>query len=226
MESDEAHHLTRVLRKKPGDSFQAVDGQGNAYDCEINQINSDGVLADIHATHPAYGEPRHRLTLAAAITKKDKFEWIIEKGTEIGVCQFLPLVTQRTIAAARPAKLSRWRRIALSAMKQCGRAFLPPVSEPRQFSEFLNAMQADIMLIAHEKETERGILQVVQRLPHATASKHLVLCVGPEGGLTEDEISQAMQHGFVTVGLGKRRLRTETAAILAAGILLTHLEPH
>lgn len=212
---DESQHITKVLRKEKGDAFLAADGAGTTYECEIISLLRDRVAARILSKVLGRGEPKFSLTLAVALPKKDKFEWIIEKGTELGVSRFIPLLTARTIVAEKSLKIHRCQKIAISAMKQSGRSRLPVLEPPLALSALLAAPSSgDLRLIAHEKENTRKLDDLL------VPARSAILCIGPEGGFTEDEIIAARQRGYGSFGMGCRRLRTETATITAAALVM------
>ena len=139
---DEAHHLSRVIRKKKGDVVWAVDGEGTAYEVEILYIEKNQVRARILRTRRRIGEPVAEVTLAQGILKGEKFDWLVEKAVEIGVRKIIPLISEYSIAVAGPQKIARWKRIALSAMKQSGRSILPEISLAQPLKRVL-AMGSD-----------------------------------------------------------------------------------
>ncbi|MFQ5649600.1 MAG: RsmE family RNA methyltransferase [bacterium] len=216
----ESHHLSHVLRRGPGDRFAAADGQGAVYECEVVTIDKGTVVASICGTIARLGEPEFLLTLAVAIPRREKLEWVVEKGTEVGVSCFVPLTTERTVAVAKSVKEARCQKIALAAMKQSRRSILPPVRKPQPFPAFLSCVSEEIRLIAHEEVTGATVRRVLKPARSQTPAKTGVLCVGPEGGFTGEEIALARACGFIPIGLGPRRLRTETAAIIGAGLIL------
>jgi 16S rRNA (uracil1498-N3)-methyltransferase len=143
-----------------------------------------------------------------------RFDTLVEKCTELGVFSIAPLITERTIA--RGARSDRWHKIALAAMKQSGRSLLPAILQPVAFQEFLQSLEpGSDRLIAHEAVSSPTLtVHTAQLRPRA------YVCIGPEGGFSEGEIREALKAGFTTVGMGRRRLRTETAAIVAVAHLL------
>lgn len=222
---DENHHLTRVLRKRTDALFWAVDGLGHTFECQITRIHRDFTEARILQTLANQREPGVHLALAVSVPKKAKFEWIVEKGTEIGVSEFLPMLTAHSVAGT-PSQQHRQRlkKIALSAMKQCKRSRLPGIAETQPFEAVCRlAPDFDVALIAHEKELSLSIPKLADDEKQWHAKRSALLCIGPEGGFTEEEIAFARTAGFAAVTLGPRRLRTETAAIAAAAILLSQL---
>lgn len=213
---EESRHITKVLRKQKGDAFLATDGAGTTYECQVDSFAHGLVTASILSKDEGRGEPEFQLILAVALLKKDRFKWIIEKGTELGISNFMPIVTERTIGTERSMKPARCRKIAISAMKQSGRSRLPEIADPMTFHALLNASpMADVQLIAHEKDDRQNLDDVLH-----TPVRSAVLCVGPEGGFTEEEVIIAREHGYRNFRMGIRRLRTETAAITAAALIM------
>jgi 16S rRNA (uracil1498-N3)-methyltransferase len=210
---EEFAHLTHVMRRKVGDPLRIADGTGMAYDAVITGIEGRRALCRIEARHPLLNEPRVRVTLGAGLLKNpSRFDMLVEKGTELGVVRFVPLLTERTIP--RHARTDRWRKIALSAMKQAGRCVLPEVAEPVSLAEYLRSLPSGGLGIIPHEQTEGPALR--GPIPGAEVR----ICIGPEGGFTDLEVAGAVSAGFRPVSLGRRRLRTETAALLAAGLLL------
>ena len=213
---EESRHIIKVLRKQKGDAFLATDGAGTTYECQVGSFAHGLVTASILSKEEGRGEPEFQLILAVALLKKDRFKWIIEKGTELGISNFMPIVTERTIGTERSMKPARCRKIAISAMKQSGRSRLPEIADPMTFHALLNASpMADVQLIAHEKDDRQNLDDVFH-----TPVRSAVLCVGPEGGFTEEEVIFAREHGYRSFRMGIRRLRTETAAITAAALVM------
>ncbi|MCZ6821107.1 MAG: RsmE family RNA methyltransferase [Calditrichaeota bacterium] len=213
---EESRHIIKVLRKQKGDAFLATDGAGTTYECQVDSFAHGLVTASILSKDEGRGEPEFQLILAVALLKKDRFKWIIEKGTELGISNFMPIVTERTIGTERSMKPARCRKIAISAMKQSGRSRLPEIADPMTFHALLNASpMADVQLIAHEKDDRQNLDDVLH-----TPVRSAVLCVGPEGGFTEEEVIIAREHGYRNFRMGIRRLRTETAAITAAALVM------
>ncbi len=211
----EAHHLARVLRLALGARVYAFDGCGNEYLCEIAQLDKHAAVLSILEPLTDTVESPLQLTLAQALIKGDKFDWVVQKATELGVTRIVPLITEHSeIKRAEEraeSKLQRWRRIALEAVKQCGRRRLVEIAEPLAWPQFCSADASELKLIFSERGGQR-----LRALPSAATS--VTLAVAAEGGWSEAELAAATQHGFVPVYLGARILRTETAAI--AGVAL------
>ena len=217
LREEEVHHV-RVLRLRPGDPIQTVDGRGQWFLAEIEKMADGVVWARPISEGKWVGEPEVRATLAVGLLKGERFDLLVEKTTELGVHRIIPLITKYAVRhSISPSRTERWRRIARAAMKQCGRSWLPEVSEPIPLEKALGEMaDMELKLIAWERERNRGLREV---LPEHKVRSVGVL-VGPEGGFTEEEVASARKAGFIPLSLGPRRLRSETAGILALGFLM------
>ena len=219
---DELHHMTRVCRKQIGDSFCAVDGLGNMYTCELQNIDAHGAEAKILKKQERFGEPDIDLTIVQAPPKGNRFDVVIEKGTEIGVTRFLPVRTTRSLAVSA-SKTERWRRISRAAMKQCGRSVWPSVYDEMDFRDALaETHSSDLKIIAHESEHNNLLIEYLRGQEFQKPNLSAVVFIGPAGGFTEEEIKTAKKNGCESVSLGPRRLRSETAAIVAAALCISH----
>lgn len=212
IDGDEFAHLTHVMRKKPEDQICVVDGVGNAYDVIIEETSKRVAHCRIQSLHHRLHEPTADVTIAVGILKNHaKFDFLVEKCTELGVNTIIPLLTERTVP--RHAKTDRWQKLVLAAMKQSGRCVLPVVKPLTPFGEFVKASNTSNKIIAHEKGAS------TQPLDYSKSP--VAICIGPEGGFTEEEVSRAEENGFQRLRLGARRLRTETAAIVSTALILT-----
>lgn len=224
IEGEEFSHLVHVMRKKTGDEIRIVDGRGTAYDVRLDELRKRTAHGRILAVLPNHHESPADVSIAVGILKNpSKFDFLVEKVTELGVRSIIPLKTDRTIP--HHAKIDRWQKLALSAMKQSGRSFLPEVHELTAFNDLVTSnAKYDSKIIAHEREVSTSMKIFPDQQPGGST----LVVVGPEGGFTEEEVTTAMGSGFVPVYLGERRLRTETAAIiLAAAIsLIGHASTH
>lgn len=216
IDGDEFVHLAHVMRKKVGDEICVVDGKGKAYDVRLETITKKAATGTILQTHEHFHEPAVEVTLAVGMLKNpSKFDFLVEKVTELGVREIIPLRTERTIP--HHAKAGRWQKLALAAMKQCGRSYLPRVRDVMSLTELIaEDKHYDFMIIAHEKVNDS--LRFDQIMLKNTRS--LLIVVGPEGGFSDDEAVSCIGAGCRPVSLGDRRLRTETAAIVAVGFSL------
>ncbi len=219
---DQAHHLRDVLRLGAGDEVELFDGAGSAYSGRIERCGPEVRIALVRRIENA-PEGTNSLALAAALVKSDRFEWILQKGTELGVARFLPLETRfstvRVPTARVQARLQRWRRIVLEASRQSRRVTVPDIEPPRPFASLLAApdFAPYSRFLLYEKAQER--LDVA-----STICSPVLLCIGPEGGWDEAEALAAGHAGFRVASLGPRILRAETAASAAVSIFQFLLE--
>lgn len=224
LSGDETRHLRDVLRLRGGDKIYVFDGAGNEFHCEVQKISRNSLQAGvIDPVSPACPESPLDLTLAAALLKGEKFDLIVQKATELGVTRIVPIVTARADVKLKSdsdaeRKIARWQRIALEAAKQCGRARLIEIQQPRTAFELIEA--ATDGEGSHWMFAERGGASLDKTLQDSTAPPgKLTALVGSEGGWTGEEISQAFDAGWKIVTLGGRILRAETAAIVVATLL-------
>ena len=223
---DEARHLRDVLRLKTGDDVSVFDGEGKEFHCRVVESRRDRAqLEVVNETTPLRHESPLHLTLAVALLKGEKFDLVVQKATELGVVEVVPVVTKLADIRLRDnsdaaKRVTRWQRIALEAAKQCGRARVPIVTEPIDFSDLIQAQDATVAsnrLLFTEREG-----QSLKDAPLETNSSALTALIGSEGGWTDEELQNARDAGWILVTLGGRTLRAETAAISVA-VLLQHL---
>ena len=214
-----AHQLRHVLRVRPGERIVLLDDTGQEFETELDAVEADACEGHVVAQRRSPNEPRVRLTLYAALLKHDKFEWVLQKGVELGVAAFQPVVTERCVAGeARPHRLERWRRIVREAAEQSERGLIPPLAASLGFAAAVaQAAQAGLSLIPYEEEHVRSLRAVLRAQPPATVFN---LFIGPEGGFTPAEIELARSQGVLPVTLGPRILRAETASLAAAAAIL------
>ncbi|MER3522986.1 MAG: 16S rRNA methyltransferase [Ignavibacteria bacterium] len=212
IEGEEFAHLTHVMRKKVGDEICVVDGVGHAYDVRIEELTKRTARCRILQRHDRLHEQLRDVVIAAAVLKNSsRFDILVEKCTELGVNAIVPLQTERTLPSH--AKTTRWQKIALAAMKQSERCVLPTIHDLHSFHDFLASIpDSSLKLLPHEKVAGPMMSEVIRD------ASSIVVCIGPEGGFSDEEVSAARAAGFQSVSLGPRRLRTETAAIVAAAI--------
>ena len=214
LDSDESHHLSRVLRLSSGATVFAFDGLGNEYQCEVTEVNKKSVSLSIiePVTDPV--ESPLNLTLGQAVLQNDKFDLIVQKATELGVTRIVPLITEfcefRKVAG-NEQRLVRWRKIALEATKQCGRRILTEIAEPQTFTDFCQQQQSTLRLIFSEQGGGK-----LRSLPEENS---ISVVIGPKGGWSQAELSLASENGFTAIYLGNRILKAETAAITATALL-------
>lgn len=205
---EESNHIIRVLRKKVGDLIYVTNGKGSIFTGEIVDPSLQHCKITITSRDKAV-RPMHRLHLAVAPTKNtERFEWFLEKATEIGVDDITPIICDRS--ERKVLKKQRLEKVIQSAMKQSLRPFLPALHDAVPLQDFLDREQSELQFIAHCQEGEK--VELKRRL---AADKDILILIGPEGDFTDTEIDQAIAKGFVPASLGEYRLRTETAALLA-----------
>ncbi len=215
---EQARQISAVLRMEPGQLVIVLDNLGWEYEVELVEVEKRRVTAVIRRKHPAANEPTTRLTLYQSLLKRDNFEWVLQKGTELGITRFVPLLTERTVARL-PKKTHRWQRILTEAAEQSRRGRIPQLAEPMRFPQALaNLSPQQTALIPWEKANQTSLRDGLKE-----AKTNISLFIGPEGGFTAEEIEQARQHNLIPVTLGRRILRAETAAIAAAAIILHEL---
>ncbi|NBX38330.1 MAG: 16S rRNA (uracil(1498)-N(3))-methyltransferase [Flavobacteriia bacterium] len=212
MREEESKHCVRVLRKKTGDIIELLDGNGGYYRAEI--LLSDPKKCTLKVVHYDFFPCGPKVHLAVAPTKNlDRMEWLIEKGTELGCTHFSLIITHRTERVKVNGE--RLHKIAVAAMKQSQRYYLPQIDAPQSLQDFLSSYPGG--WIAHCLNEEKSTLLNPSITPR--------ILIGPEGDFTPEEIQHALQHQYRALGLGAARLRTETAALKAV-IMLSELGEH
>jgi len=214
----EARHIKDVLRLRVGDSIILFDGSGTEFDGKIAGINKDLISVDITHARDGKTESPVEIVLGQGIPKSDKMDLIVQKSTELGISRIVPIYTERVIPKAfSPNKLERWQRIAVEACKQSGRVKVPLISEPVGIERFIKDTEpSTLKLIPWEGENDASLKKV---FPASLKEGKVAFIVGPEGGLSESEIVLAREHGFATVSLGTRILRTETVSLALLSII-------
>ena len=211
-------HIRRSLRMQVGEMLTVCNGKGTDYTCRIAAFDGDSVRLSIEATTPNKTEPTARVTLYMGLPKADKLEWVIQKAVELGVDTVVPVVTSRSIvkldAASASKKQERWQRIAAEAAGQSERGVIPTVELPISFAVACKRMAAEKLLILYE-----GGGQTMETLL-SPADKQVSLFVGPEGGISPEEVAAMQQAGGVCTTLGPRILRCETAPIAALAVTM------
>ncbi len=215
--TDLARQITQVLRLRPGDRVVALDGVGHAFLVELKVVTKQQVGGKILSRQVATGEPSGDLILYPALSKGERFEWVLQKGVELGVTLFQPILTQRTLRRSPGAgRWARWRRIIREAAEQSGRGKLPPLRQPIAFEQAL--AQAPGMKLLPTVMAARPALEVLSQ-----ASWPVSLFIGPEGGFSPEEVAIAQSAAAIPVTLGPRVLRTETAAIVMVALSMAAL---
>lgn len=220
LSADDAHHVVVVLRHTVGDTLNVTDCTGATYECFITRMEG----------HSAYLTPARKISdgpssngrviLAAGLLKGDKFDWVVQKATELGVGRIVPVQMEHCVVklndTRRKDRRLRWQRIAQEAAKQCGRNDIPDVTDVLSFTEVLDTYGTMPVIIPFEKET-----RPLRECCATVRTGDVVICIGPEGGFSDGEIAAAsMRDQCQTVSLGPRILRAETAAIASLAIIM------
>jgi len=232
LSSTETHHLMQVLRMTPGDSAFVFDGSGNEHKCTFRSVRNSLAQVEVAEKLIDIVESPTHLTLAQGLAKGEKFDFIVQKATELGVNRIAPLVTRysdvRLVDQQAAKRVERWQRISLEALKQCGRRKLVEISAPVAFQDFVRANKPSALdsseLSPCDGETwltfnERGGLSISEALQGAATAGPVVALVGPEGGWSDGELDLLSERGCKSVTLGPRVLRTETAAVVAVTLI-------
>ncbi len=213
------HHLLRVLRVKVGDRVECFDGRGHAYAGPVTHCDPRQLAVAIDERREEV-PARPRLALAQGLIQPQRFDWLVQKSTELGVAEIIPLVTTRTTSQGarrgEAPRLVRWRRIAEEAAAQCGRATVPPVHPPQPFASLIEACRSRVAVMLTLTEPSPPLEQRVADLRDAADA---IILIGPEGDFSPEEIARAKVAGVRTARLGGAVLRSETAAIAALAIL-------
>lgn len=222
---EQSHQVCHVLRLKPGDTIVVLDDSGTEYDVTLTTADRKETVGQVTSKRRAPGEPTTEVTLLQSLLIREKFEWVLQKGTEVGVAQFVPMLTERGLVRTKTIednKLDRWQRILTEAAEQSHRGRIPQLEPIVPFDKaVLGLRDYDRCLIAAPSDgvvTLRDALRGIARSPASVA-----VMIGPEGGFTEEEVALACEKGAVRVGLGPRILRTETAALVACALVLYEL---
>jgi 16S rRNA (uracil1498-N3)-methyltransferase len=216
----ELEHMRKVLRLAPGDAVVLFDDEGGEHEGRILAYTGSAADIAIEKSHRPERESPLAITLAQDLGKGDKLDLVVEKATELGVAAIVPFVCRRTVPKldrdAADRRRERWRRIALAAAKQSGRTHVPEIHELVDFSVLVEQRwDCDLKILFWEGEQGRGLKQLREDRPHLDS---LIIAIGPEGGFTPEEAALADANGFHAVGLGRRILRTETAAIATVAL--------
>jgi len=215
-----AHHLGKVLRAQPGQLYELSDGQRIRLG-KIARVERDTIVFELAGDIPA-NATRLGITLLLAIVKFDRFEWALEKATELGVEEIVPLIAERSekaliVAAAK--RVERWKTIALESAQQSRRLKAPTVTAPAKTADALRASRAAVKLVLSENNQAQPLRSSLPERADDSARLAIALAIGPEGGWTERDLELARASRFVEVSLGRNILRTETAVVAALAAL-------
>lgn len=220
---DAAHQVRTVLRMRPGAEVIVLDNSGQEYRVGLTRVDRSVVQGQIIAQQPAPGEPRLQLILYQGTLKAQKFEWVLQKGTELGVSRFVPTICRRAVVTDRAAlakKQSRWMQIIREAAEQCGRGRLPELAGAMPFEAALAEARRSTVALLPWEAAQSGSLKAALA---GDAPDSVALFIGPEGGFAPDEVAAAKATGVLVVSLGPRILRAETAGLAVCAALMHHL---
>lgn len=223
IDEDEARHIEKVLRLKRGDMVRLFDGSGREYEARLGGRDGGRLWADIEAVHDADNAPGQRLILLQGVLKGERMDMAVQKAVEIGVSAIQPFFSARTVVQLTPEragqKQRRWQLIAREACKQCRMNRIPEVSVPRTYSELVPELADKKVIMLYEGEK-------TVRLRHLMAKSEfrqgddIYMLIGPEGGFAPEEVELGINHGFMVASLGPRILRSDTASLIGAGMIL------
>lgn len=212
-----SHHLARVLRASVGDQVVVFNGQGGEFSAVITHIDKKGVTVNVTDFNPREVESPINIHLAQGMARGEKMDFIVQKAVELGVAKITPLLTERCNVrldhSREEKRLQHWQAVVTSACEQSGRNRLPEIEAPLSLKDWLSQVKADYCFVLSP--------HVKQKLPVETLPDNavIVVLIGPEGGLSDQEVRMAVDYGFLPLNLGPRVLRTETAAIAAIAAL-------
>jgi len=208
---DVAHYIARVLRLGPGAPVQIFNGSGQEWPGEVVAAGKREVVVTLDAAIAGMSESPLQTHLGQAMSRGERMDWAIQKAVELGVNEITPLFTERCEVKLQGERADKrqahWQQVAVSACEQCGRSVVPTIHPPTALRDWLSPLQADLKLVLHHRTD-----QDLDALPRPQS---MALLIGPEGGLSSDEIQQAETSGFVAARFGPRVLRTETAPVVA-----------
>ncbi|MDO6422033.1 16S rRNA (uracil(1498)-N(3))-methyltransferase [Saccharophagus degradans] len=210
-----AHYLLKVLRMESGRELILFNGQGGEYNAIIESAGKKSLTCTVADHTPKECESTLNTELAIGVSRGERMDWVLQKATELGVSRIVPLFAERTEVKLKGERLDKkvqhWQQILISACEQCTRNTLPVLATPTTLEQYVKTSQAEQKFVLHHR-TEKQLRDITK--PQSAA-----LLIGPEGGLTEEEIKIAEAHGFNPLALGPRVLRTETAPIAALSVL-------
>jgi len=220
VEGEEAKHIRKVFRLKEGDEITVFDGLGKEFQGTIVEEKLSSVVIRIENVYSSKKDSPLEVTLAQSLLKGEKMDYLVQKATELGIKDIIPLLSSRSVPLLEKSKRlerhRRWERIAVEASKQCGRGVVPKIESVQDYSEMLRTAPSNALrLILWEKEGMR-LKEILNR---SKERKKIFFVIGPEGGFSQGEIEEGKGAGFIPVTLGKRILRAETASLCFLSIL-------
>ena len=209
----QAHYIGRVLRHAAGDAVQLFDGSGQEYLGALIEVGKKAVRVELREQLAGQAESPLRIHLGQGLSRGERMDWAIQKATELGAAVITPIVSERCEVRLKDERadkrLAHWRQVAISACEQCGRSRVPVIHPPVLLGDWIKTTEADLKLVLHP---------VSEPLASHAKPARLAFLIGPEGGLTDNEIDQAQAAGYQPARLGPRVLRTETAPVVALAV--------
>jgi 16S rRNA (uracil1498-N3)-methyltransferase len=222
LSGDLANRLARVLRLRRGDRVVLTEGGERESEVELTKVSANAVTGVVTGDHPSPPEPAVEVVLYQSLIRPNRFDIALEKGTELGVARFVPVINARSqVDVASQGRAERWRRLVVEAAEQCGRGRLPAVDPPLAFRDAL-ASALGVLIVPYESERANRLADYLRALPERPRT--VSVFIGPEGGYTDEEIALASESGAALVTLGRQVLRSETAGVVAAAIVLHTLD--
>ncbi|NQU16421.1 MAG: 16S rRNA (uracil(1498)-N(3))-methyltransferase [Candidatus Saganbacteria bacterium] len=222
----DAYQIQKVLRSKIGDQIIICDGISKSHLAIIKEITKDKITVVLEKEIEENTEPKVKITLAQCLPKGSKIDFVIQKSVELGVFDIIPVISERSIpkiSDKAEKKQARWQKIAKEAAEQSGRQIIPKIHLPIFFDDLLSKQTYDLKLIPWELEKENRLRDVLKSV-ETCHGMSLLATIGPEGGFSQQEINKAKASGFMSISLGKRILRTETAGIAVLSNIFYELE--
>ena len=226
-DQEQTHKISRVLRLRENDQIILLDGTGLIYNAQITSFFSRAVQCRLLSRRSSNTDPELKITIAQSLLKGPRFDYVLQKCTEIGAFEFIPIATERTVVRINEddvsrdidRRINRYQSIAQDAAEQSERGSVPAVKNVMTLEELckINLSAYDLKLVCAERSQTNGIKEVLNSIQ--TKVQKVLLLIGPEGGFTENELKQVLSSGFTSVSLGKRIYRSETVGMLLSGIL-------
>ena len=220
---EQANHVCKVLRLRKGDTIHLFDGKGNEFQASLENVEKRKAEVKIIVQVVNHTESNIAVHLGQVISRGDRMDYAVQKAVELGVSEITPLFSDRCEVKLDPERQQKrthhWQQVAISACEQSGRAVVPSIHPPKQLEEWIELTQADLKLVMHppNKEDSQN-----QSLPLTETIDQCALLIGPEGGLTDDEVDLAQKVNFSLLALGPRVLRTETAPVAGLSFIQIH----
>jgi 16S rRNA (uracil1498-N3)-methyltransferase len=210
-----SHYLSKVLRMQEGRELIVFNGQGGEYSAQIKEVGKKQVSIQVNQFTEDNRQSSLELHLAIGVSRGERMDWVLQKATELGITRIIPLITERTEVKIKgekqDKKMQHWQQIIVSSCEQCQRNLLPLLQEPQLIDDWLKTVSTDYRFVLHHRNH--------QSLSKSTTPKSVTLLIGPEGGLSEEEIILAENEKFQSLRLGPRVLRTETAPVAAISLV-------